>query len=117
MLSALHVVHIILAAVGVFFVILSYARCSVHFDSSWVQPDICVLPSDAAVQTVQYGLVMSVLHVVHISSSSFVLSALHVVQIVFAVVGDFLVVLLRYCTVCTHVVQFILDSSWVQRDI
>ena len=80
-----------------------------------MQPDICILPSDAAVLTVQYGLVLSVLHVVHFSSSSFVLSALHVVQIIFATVGVLL--LLSYCTVCTHVVQFILDSSWVQPGI
>ena len=44
------------------------------YSSRWVQPDICILLYDAAVQTVEYGLVFSVLRVVHIS---------HVVRIIF----------------------------------
>ena len=60
--------------------------------NSLEQRDICILPSDAAVQTVKCGLVLlSVLHVVHITSSSFVLSALLVVRIIFAAVEVYLV--------------------------
>ena len=65
------------------------------------QRDIYILPSDAAVQTVKCGLMLlSVLHVVHITSSSFVLSALLVVRIILAAVEVYLVV------------QFLPNSSW-----
>ena len=104
MLSTLHVALIIFAAVDVFLDVRTDHQSNQSLSvvltlsgsfrrNSLEQCDICILPSDAAVQTVKCSLVLlSVLHVVHITSSSFVLSALLVVQIIFAAVEVYLVV-------------------------
>lgn len=66
MLSALLVVRIILAAVEVYLVVQFLPNSSWSGAARHLTCDLLLL-SDAAVQTVQYRLVLSVLHVVRIS--------------------------------------------------